>query len=221
MNVEKFNEKYDGRFRYVEICPYVRDHNKHHVRRFNLEQWCPNANKWFRMLLPGTWHQNFESENETPVSDDECVIRERVLNQIEFVSGGVGIAIIVCEEKHCTQYFDASTTEAIGRAALHLLRERNDQSYYYDPGDPPEEPKTKPDFIEDEELRTACEKQWQEHERELKYHQEQAREYQLVQKTLEDCNYARATALLLNRHGYEYEGFALETLNVPVLGQES
>jgi hypothetical protein len=44
--------------------------------------------------------------------------------------------IIIFKEKHGDSYFDASTDEALTRACLAVLRDRNQYGWYYEPEKP-------------------------------------------------------------------------------------
>lgn len=208
MKITDFNKQYKGEFRFAEIEPYTRQ-DKYHIRRFNLEQWCQIAERWFRMLMPGRWDQRFGSENKTPVSNDECYpVYERLLDDLE----NIRPVIIVCEEKHGTQYFSASNTEDIGRAALHLLKERNSQGYYPKPDDLPEKPQNKPEEMVDPQMIKFCKEQWKRYDSVLESLVQEREFYKSVQKALKENDYVIAAGLLEDRDGCEYEGFVIETL---------
>ena len=155
----------------------------------------------------GRWGQNFESKNETPVSDDKCMVSERLMDNLE----NIRPAVIVCEEKHGTRYFVANSTEDIGRAALHLLKERNEQGYYPEPDAPPEEPQNKPEEMVDAQMVKSCKEQWERYNSVLESLAQEREFYESVQKALKENHYVLATRLLESRDGYEHEGFVIET----------
>lgn len=112
-------------FRCVETKPYMR--KGLHSRIFKMEQFCPIAKEWRIMLVPGNnWTLVFRSEDETPVPDGECVISDRKRDALKDIPN----YIIVCKEKHGTNYYDAHDTESIGNTAIHILKERMKLGYY-------------------------------------------------------------------------------------------
>ena len=155
----------------------------------------------------GRWGQNFESKNETPVSDDKCMVSELLMDDLE----NIRTAVIVCEEKHGIQYFVSNSTEDIGRAALHLLKERNEQGYYPEPDSPPEEPQNKPEEMADSQMVLFCKEQWEQYKMVLESLAQEREFYESVQKALKENDYVIAAGLLESRDGYEYEGFVIET----------
>ncbi len=193
-------------FRFVEKL-YMR-HNHYHVRRFNLEQWCPIVEKWHRMLLPGNWNQIFKSDNKTPVPNEKCIIAPRLLRAIE----NPPKAIIVVREKHGINYYDANSTEGIGRASLQILGERENQGYYSAIGELPEPPKHKPEYFDDPAMVNFCEKQWTEYARKQSYYSESNNFWTKVKRALKEDHYVLATLLLEDRNMHEYEGFEIEVL---------
>jgi len=207
MKIKQFNTTYENQFKFVEIEPYTR-HNNRPVTRFNLYQWCPIKNDWCRMLMPGSWNLNLESKTTKKLPASQCSVPQRILNGIESPHKH----IIVCREKHSTEYFQANSTEDIGRACVHIVKRRNDEGFYPDPDDPPQEPKTKPEDIEDKELSKACQDLWNTYNNQLKWHKEDLKFHQDLEKVLKEDNYFLAKILLESRSNYEYEGFTIETL---------
>jgi len=194
----------DLRFRFVEAEPYMRC--DHHVRRFNVEEWCPIVERWSRILLPGTWYQNFKSDTELPVGDDKCIIRESLLEDIYNPPS----AIIIRKEKHDTCYYSGDSTEMIGITALHILMERHEQGFYR-PGTEPIEPKrTLEEFADSPKFFIAAEKIWESYNCELRDYRRHIDFTRLLANTLESNDYYSAVALLQSRS--RYEGFEIELL---------
>ena len=194
-------------FHFTEIEPYTR-HSRCHVRRFNLQQWCPLAERWCRVLMPGNWCQNFESEDETPVNDDICVIKSTLLEAIK----NPPKAVIVCQEKHGIQYFSANSTVEIGMAALHLVKERHKQGYYW-MGREPTQPDRKPeDFLDSPKFAAVARREWEVYERDLQQYKGEKEFMGVLERTLTENHYGGAVSLLKSHDGYEYEGFVIEVL---------
>lgn len=214
MNIIEFNKSFGTnleQFRLVEIESYVR-HNGHHVRRFNLQQYCPTIDSYCRMLVPSHRSLNFTSQIKTPLSDDECVIKDSLLEDIE----NPPKYIIVCEEKYSTNYFHACTTEVIGRTAIHILKERAQQGFYYeldltDREDPLKPTKKEDDFPHDPTFAQLAREQWEEYDRVMRRQLEEKNFRVRFNKAMND--YSEAVSLLCERNDCcEYEGFRFEVL---------
>jgi len=206
-------------FRFIEIKSYVRllygmtTASGRHVRRFNIQQWCPLAGRWYRVLMPGVWYQNFESEDETPINDDICIIKPALLKVLE----NPPKAVIVCREKHGVQYFSANNTEEIGLAALHIVKERHEQGYY-SLGVEPIKPDRKPeDFLDSPKFATVAKKEWEIYERSLRQYKEEKHFYEVLECTLSENHYGSAVYLLEDHNDSEYEGFVIEPLIVALI----
>lgn len=216
MNITQFNEDWNKRnkrnksFRFVEIEPYVR-HNNKHVRRFNLQQYCPKIDKYCRMLLPGHWGHNIVSDDETPIIDEKCFIRDSLLRDLAKPTK----YIIICKEKHGTNYFDASTTEVIGCTAIHILKSRAEQGYYYelepvDKEDPPKPTQKEEDFPNDPVFAKLAREEWGKYNRDIQ-RQLNDKDFR-VRFDKAPNDYREALHLLIKRNDYQYEGFRLEVL---------
>jgi hypothetical protein len=215
MNIQQFNAYYDKRFKYVEIESYTR-HNNQHVRRFNLQQYCPVNGHHCRMLVPGTWHLNFESEDETPVDDGVCVISERRRERIE----NYPKHIIVCREKHSTHYYDACDTETIGRTAIFILKNRAECEDYYELSqhsidreneEIPEPTQLAEDFPNDPEFAKLASTEWERYNQHYRRRKNE-KEFRIRHARAMKGHYVQAVGLLQERNGYEYEGFEFEEL---------
>lgn len=207
MTISEFNESQSGKFRFIEIDPYVR-HNKHHVRRFKLEQFCPMADKWARICVPVPSLLNFESSNEEPLTDDKLVFSRKKRDSL--ISILHRQYIIVLREKYGERYFAANTTEQIGRTCLKVIQERKEEGYYQSYSEEPEQPKHKPDEFEDDlHLKNTVEKQWGNYHQKLAYHRESMRQEEEANRILSEQDYHGAKVFLEGRNGYEYEGFSI------------
>ena len=69
MNISEFNAAYERQFHFYEMPEYANSRNKN-IRLFKMAQWNPIAESYCGMLVPGIWHLNFKSEDDTPVPDD-------------------------------------------------------------------------------------------------------------------------------------------------------
>jgi len=207
MTISEFNENQSGKFRLVEIDPYVR-HNKHHVRRFKLEQFCPIADKWVRICVPVPSLLNFQSSNKDPLTDDKLVLSQKKWDNL--VSALHRQYIIVLREKHGERYFAANTTEHIGRACLKVIQERKEEGYYESYSEEPEQPKHRPDEFEDDpHLKKTVEEQWGDYRQKLASHRESMRQEEELERILSDQDYHGAKVFLEGRNGYCYEGFSI------------
>ncbi len=74
--------------------------------------------------------------------------------------------------------------------------------------------RTNPDDLEDEELKAACEKQWERYNRNLAQHRDELDFVRRLNQALEEDHYFLAMRLLEERNDYEYEGFEVQTLTV-------
>lgn len=205
MKFDQFNKQYTNKFRYVEIDPYI-CHGGTIVRRFMFEQWCPLAESWHRMLIPGNWDHRFVGKKgaapDAILSVDSSIPR-RLDNLPRYV--------VVCKEKHGTMYFDGADTEAIGRTALFILEKRLEVGYY-EPEDDPKPPGNKPEELKDALLIKTCEDEWRRYRSNLKYARESRHFYRAVHTALENINYYAAAKLLELRVDYQYEDFDIVSL---------
>lgn len=219
MKIEQFNKKFKDKVRFVEISPFTR-HNGQIVRRFNLEQWCPIADQWFRMISPGRrWHQNFTGAADQPLTDSELIIDSRLIRDVEMRLNRTPNAIMIVTEKHCVSYYDASSTEAIGLTCLAILRDRDSQNYYATSkeleSEKPSPPKHKPeDFGDELELAEVCFKQWKSYEMSLKNYEQELQLRQGIDRALSEKDYWIAYHILESRRDYEYERIEVELLSV-------
>lgn len=221
MNIFDYNETLHEQqrvnrtmLRFVELEPYTR-HTDQHVRRFKLEQYCPIIDEWVHMLMPGRWGVNFESDNKTPVPDNKCELSKPHLERL----GKLPKCVIVCSGKHGTWYYDGSSTEAIGRTAIHVLKQRAENEEYYALTShsinqkKPSEPRHKPDdFPIDGEFANLAKKQWEIYEREVAEFEGNVNFRTQFKKAVEEIDYVVAARLLVNRKSYEYESFEIERM---------
>lgn len=124
--------------------------------------------------------------------------------------------ILIFKEKHSNRYFDASTVEAHSAACLKILKERLEEGYWYDPGDPPD----KEDILSEEQISSLPTEilKRAESERRKRYLRELAN-YEEEVKFVEDAKDAIANnkgrlayKLLMWRRDGEYERFYEEEL---------
>lgn len=197
MDIKQFNELHKAQFQFVEIEPYTR-HTGQVQRRFQLQQWCPKANKWARMLLPGQWC--FASETE-PEFEPIAVQLTKIPKHI-----------IVITDKYTTAYYDASNTEAIGLVALDILKQRKEEGWYEEP-EQPVTPLRKPEeFSDDAELKDAVQRQWDRYQQDMQYYRREIQFYNRVTEALQNNDYYLACRLLESRSEYEYERFEIVAL---------
>lgn len=184
MKIQEFNEA-NEQFRFVEIAPYLR-HDNCHVRRFSVQEWCPLAKKWCRIFSLGRWIISFVSKNNTPLSDDDILVTDSLKDSILKRPK----AIIICEEKHGTYYYDASDTETIGLTCIKIIQDRYEQGYYVD--------LLEMDVPTDEEI--------------LKSNTNKSNALDCLNSAINDKNYVNAFNFLSDRADFEYEGFKIQTL---------
>lgn len=211
MPLNVISDNISENLRYVEKDPHTRSNN-HHVRTFRLEQYCPIADSWCQMLLPGSWILRFESENEIPVPDKKCIIKEETIERLN----NLPKAIVIAREKHYTRYFDGSSTEAIGQVSIHLIKERKENGFYPEFKEPTEkikEPIFKTIHFEDDpEHARLAERQWKEYRSKLT-RQKELKDFQnLLDQAVNELDYYSAYLILSGRNDYEYEGFEIELL---------
>lgn len=198
-------------FRFSEK-KYTRLESGRHVRRFQLEEWCPLAQKYYPVLSTGRWYFVAESADATPVRDDQIVFSDRLLNAIR----NRPKEIAVFREDNGNRYFDACTTEDIGRACVSVLKQRKQEGWFTKPGPEPVPPSRKPeDFEDDKELQKAVTRQWANYTVNLRDWKEEVSDWEDLQEAVNTDNYYVAFTLCQSRSGYEYEGFSLERLEEP------
>ena len=124
--------------------------------------------------------------------------------------------VLVHKHKHDTDYYDASTPEAMTKGLKAIFKANDSMEYYYDLKDSQEhidycekEMAKKTDLIEvykkhgDEYTAKRLEESMEEQKRHLKEHKIQADLYSKAKKGSEEA----ILDLLEMRDGYEYEGF--------------
>lgn len=124
--------------------------------------------------------------------------------------------IAVIEEKYGTRYFDVTTKEQLHKVALHLLRERFEDNWYYEP-----EPVPSLDFAEEDIVKAPVSLQ-EEMQKRLSVYKHQMRKYQQKKSNWDEIVMAvetndgeLATGILKGRSDYEYESFDIETCEEP------
>lgn len=143
-----------SRFRLTEREPYTK--GKCHIRRFNLQEWCPRKQEWCNVLSPGHWCIYFTSQNDLPVPDDCLFIDDHFLQRIR----NRPKAIIVLRTKHDIVYYDACDTETIGRTCINIIKIRQRDNYYAFDVVKPIEPKYLLSHVgDDNKLREIVQKQ--------------------------------------------------------------
>ena len=194
MNIDEFNEKYKGKFRYVKKNTQTKDHTFTPI--FRLEQWCEKAQKYCRMLMPGYWQS---------LAKDECVPQELIDNLNN-------IFVIVVNGKYGDCYYRAFNSEDIGLFSLQFLQEKLDDGLF-GVRPKPEPPKYQPtDFEDDSELKLTCSQQHKEYQQLLKDHESSLKIREFVDRALKERDYALAFSLVNERTNYEYERFSIERL---------
>jgi hypothetical protein len=212
MKIQEFNVLYNNRFRYVESPSY--EQRGKIVRSFKLEQYCPMAETWCRMLVPGRWNLSFSAdERNIPPSDDSLTLDNALIVRIQTYLHGGPRWIIIVEEKHVTRYFGADDTEQIGQACLQLIKERKEFGYF--PSDdlkPPEAPPVIQASPDDREAMKLIADREQRYKNQMRQYRSDLELLQLLRRALDNNDYHAAYRILSERNGYEYEGFRIEKL---------
>ena len=128
-------------------------------------------------------------------------------------------AIIVCEEKHSTRYFDASTIEQFAKSCLQILKERAEwilKSPCWDTEvQIPELGKETIAGMKDGALKRAAEEQWTAFEHATQSKKEEQEHFEDIRRALSENNGLLAAGVLEDRNDNEYERFKVESLIVP------
>jgi hypothetical protein len=150
--------------------------------------------------------------------------------------------IIVCEEKHSTRHWDASTDEAWAKSSLAILTERFNEGYwYYNPEDEQHEfslnrrkerdellamTDEQIDAIPSDEVRVGIRRKIKAAKADRREDEQMAAEYEEIRQVVESQDLSMVTVgggkwahqepkawtLLDARSDHEYEGVSLETL---------
>ncbi len=126
--------------------------------------------------------------------------------------------IIIFKEKHGNRYFDASTEEKLHIAALKVLKERFESGWYYEPEEPQgvEEEitglRTSLEVVKDSYLREQIERKLKHVEGQMPSYLEYKREWETIQKALEENDGNLAYWVLQQRIDCEYEEYDFEWL---------
>lgn len=125
-------------------------------------------------------------------------------------------SVLVCEEKHGTYYYDATTPEALQSSAFAILKERwEDGCWYYDPGERPQYEGLSEDRIEalpDPELREVARKKLTRFRSVYQVWKNEKSFYMGVKKIIEEERKSEAWKALGYRALHEYETVSLEPL---------
>ena len=208
MNIKDFNKKYENQYRYVELEPYVR-HNNQHVRSFQFQQFCPSNNEWAIDKLLNC-HVNATSNDDTPVSDDLCLVHKQVEDRIK----NPPKYILIVKDKHCDYFYAIKDMNMYGATALHLLKERKEEGYYYfSDEEKPEKPTHSEDDFDDPELKNTIRYQWNKYKERLRSWKEDKGQSELLDFAINKKNYNSAIRFLESRSDYEYEAVELTRLD--------
>lgn len=135
--------------------------------------------------------------------------------------------ILVWEDKHCTNYYDASTPEQLDASARHIIEVLVDNDYVHDPGtwEDVDLQYSGIDFelaaLDDEAVKAlptdGLRKEALRHRQSLAYrkrsHEQAVEDYNLATALAKGAGkQGQAWRFLSDRNGFEYENFALETV---------
>lgn len=120
-------------------------------------------------------------------------------------------SVLVAHEKHGDSYFHVPDDEALGRVALHILKERLKTGWLYVR---PEEPKpldfTKEDIAKlPESMREQAQKKWDQYSSEKKYVRNESIWFEDMDQAIREENGKLAWACLTERNDAEYEALEL------------
>lgn len=121
-------------------------------------------------------------------------------------------SVLILHEKHRNRYFVIPDDKALGEAALHVLKERMDEGYWYSE---PEEPKGVGYGLKDleslpEVLRAEGKKKLAAYKQEVMIYREQKEWWEEANEALMKRDGKLAWKCLVNRNDYEYERVELE-----------
>lgn len=121
--------------------------------------------------------------------------------------------LAVFHGKHADEYYPVRNEEDWYRICMDVFNQRDVGSYFWEPGDKPEEPESPgedaPDWAMDE-----YNKKVRSYESKLRSWQREAHDWELVQKA-RDGDLEAARSVIENRQDGEYEGYTIEYLSEP------
>lgn len=130
--------------------------------------------------------------------------------------------ILLLREKHGERAFDARTPEALHASALAIVKERNNERWYYPPT-PPKLCEEVPDDVLErlpEAMRKKAKDDKHSNKRNQKRYERDLEKWNLLQKAIAEDNGEAAWKFLQDRRDHEYEGYTLLPLEPKVLSTE-
>jgi len=199
MLVEEFNEKYEGQLKFTHRPDYRKGYHF-------LAQWCPVAKKYERM---NTYHLGIHR-----CHFEGFEIPDRLLESIEeFVSKGFRKGLVLmADEKHGTYYYNGSTVELLGCAALQMLNRRLREGWY-EVFDEPKKPEVTVEQVKDSpKISKIVEQEWQYYHANMDHRKRTIALAEHVKKYTEDREYFQALLMLQSRNDHEYERVEVQAL---------
>ena len=121
-------------------------------------------------------------------------------------------SILVFKEKHCERYFLVPTVEALHKAALMVVLERNEEGYWYNfDEEAPIKPKMEKDDAErfGESVANTVKREWEQYNYDLRSYNKSLRLKAMLSKILSEKDGQAALNFLQDMSDNEYEGFEI------------